>query len=133
LVEVGDLFDLGVNVDGDEAFCLLGLGLCDAAALFVDLGGHLRVYGFPGHGDLRLLIANGRFPTSDLRLFAGQLGLKTPAGDFDQRRRQRLRQLDLRSATWAGEGWFGHDVYLGIRARIVDGTGCPVGNSRGGE
>jgi hypothetical protein len=83
----------------------------------------LRVDGIPGGGDLRLLLANGRFSTGDFGLFSGQLVLVPPARGFDQRRRQRFRQLDLRSAT--GQVSVGSVmVYPGIRARIDDGTGC---------
>jgi hypothetical protein len=37
-----------------------------------------------------------------------------PARNFNRRRRQRFRQLDFGSASWAGEGWFGHGSCLGI-------------------
>jgi hypothetical protein len=133
VVEVGDLFDLGVNIDGHEALRLLGLGRRDATALFIDLGGHLRVDGISGRGDLRLLVANGCFSACDLGFLSGQLGLKTLAGDFDQRRRQRFRQFDLRSASWASEGWFGHGSCLGIKARIVMVLDAHIGLSRCGE
>jgi len=55
----------------------------------------LNVDGISGCGDLRLLVANGCFSTGDLGLLAGELGLKTLAGDFDQRRRQRFRQFRI--------------------------------------
>ena len=108
LVEVGDLFDLGVNVDGDQALRLLGLGGRDPTALFVDLAATWASMASLAAAICCLLVANGRFSTGDLGLFSGQLVLVPPAGVFDQRRRQRFRQLDLRSASWAGEGWFGH-------------------------
>jgi hypothetical protein len=108
LVELGDLFDLGVDVDGDQALRLLGFGRRDTTAFFIDLGGHLRIDGVPGRGDLRLLVANDRFPTGYLGFFSGELVLVPPAGVFNQRRRQRFRQLDLRSAIWARQCWFGH-------------------------
>jgi hypothetical protein len=97
---------------GDEALCLLSFCSRDTTALFVELGRHLRVDGISGCGDLCLLVANGRFPTGNLGLLLCQLVLVPPARVFNQRRRQRFRQLDLRSATWASQGWSGHGSCL---------------------
>jgi hypothetical protein len=123
LVEVGDFFDLLVDVDGDQALRLPGLGRRDATALFIDLGGHCGVDGIPGCGDLRLLITNGRFPTGDLSFFSGELVLVPPAGVLDERRRQRFRQLDLGSASWTGECWFGLVSASESWRESTDGTG----------
>jgi hypothetical protein len=103
----------------------------EAAALFIDFGGDLRVDGIPGRGDLRLLVANGGFSTGDFGLFSGELVFVPPARVFDERRGQRFRQLDLRSASRAGESWFGHGSCLqnhgAIRLMVRDAL---VGNSR---
>jgi hypothetical protein len=108
LIELGDLFYPGVNVDGNEPLRLLGLGYRDTTAFFIDLGGHLSVDGISGCGDLSLLVANGRFAVCDLGFFSGQLVLVPFSGGLDERRRERFRQLDRRSASWARECWFGH-------------------------
>jgi hypothetical protein len=39
-----------------------------------------------GRGDLRLLVANGRFAVRDLGLFSGQLVLVPFSGGLDERR-----------------------------------------------
>jgi hypothetical protein len=53
VVEFGNLLDLVIKVDGDQALRLLRLGRSDAAALLIDLGGHLGVDGISRRGDLR--------------------------------------------------------------------------------
>jgi hypothetical protein len=55
-----------------------------------------------------LLDADGRFASGDLGLFLGELSLVTATRVGDQRRRQGLRELDLGSAIWAGQGWVDH-------------------------
>jgi hypothetical protein len=112
VVEFSDLFDLGVNVAGDQALRLLSFCRGDTTALFIDLFGHCGVDGILGGGDLRLLVANGRFAVCDLGLFSGQLVLVPFSGGLDERRRERFRQLDLRSACRAGEGRFSHGSCL---------------------
>ena len=107
-VEVGDFLCPCVQIGLDKALGLQGLSDRDLAAFLVEPRGHFGVDGLPGRGHLLLLVTNGGFASGDLGLFLGELDLVPPARVGDQRRRQRLRQLDLGAASWAGQGWFGH-------------------------
>jgi autotransporter passenger strand-loop-strand repeat protein len=65
LVQFGDLLDLGLNVDGNQAFRLLGLGRCDAAA--VSAGGTASDFAVSSGGTANVLGT----VTSDVAVDAG--------------------------------------------------------------
>ena len=122
VVEFGDLPGPVFQIGGEQPLGFLGLGRCDSPALFINLGGHLRVDVLPGHGNFVALLPDGRFPCSNFGLLAGDLGLISLAGVGDQRSRERLRQLYLGAAGRAGQCWFGHGCCLEWQARIGDST-----------
>jgi hypothetical protein len=78
-----------------------------------------------GFGLVFRLVANGPFAAGDLGFFSGELVLVPPSRVFNERCRQRFRQLDLGSATWASQCWFGHGSCPRGRARFDPGYWMP--------
>jgi hypothetical protein len=107
-VKFGNFLCPRIQIGLDKALGLQGLSNCDLAAFLVEPCGDFGFDSLPGRGQLLLLVTDGRFACRDLCLFLSKLGLVPFPAIGDQRRRQRLGQLDLGPATWAGQGWFGH-------------------------
>ncbi|HEX9392506.1 MAG TPA: hypothetical protein VF928_14430 [Usitatibacteraceae bacterium] len=96
----------------------LALFCGNSRSIFFQLLGNLIGYlfiklGF-GIGDLLFLLANRLFAGGNVAVFLCELLFELLAGGFDQRRRQRLGELDFGFTVWAGDGGFAHgSIILG--------------------